>query len=35
MAILGVAGGAIWYQISGKNQTVTVLPPQTPIPPST
>ena len=34
MAILGVAGGALWYQIRGKNQTTMVLPPQTPIPPS-
>jgi hypothetical protein len=34
MGILGIAGGAIWYQISGKNQIGTVLPPQVPIPPS-
>jgi hypothetical protein len=34
MAILGVAGGALWYQISGKNRTGTILPPQEPIPPS-
>ncbi len=34
MAILGVAGGAIWFQMKGKNQTMTVLPPQEPIPPS-
>ena len=34
MAILGVAGGAFWYQISGKNRTMTALPPQEPIPPS-
>jgi hypothetical protein len=34
MAILGIAGGALWYQIKGKNQTMTVLPPQEPIPPS-
>jgi hypothetical protein len=34
MAILGVVGGALWYQIKGKNQTVMVLPPQEPIPPS-
>jgi hypothetical protein len=34
MAILGVAGGALWYQISGKNQTSTVHPPQEPVPPS-
>ncbi len=30
MAILGLAGGAIWYQISGKNQTRSVIPPQAP-----
>jgi hypothetical protein len=35
MAILGFAGGALWYQISGKNRMGTVLPPQEPIPPST
>ena len=34
MAILGVAGGALWFQTRGKNQTMTVLPPQEPIPPS-
>lgn len=34
MAILGVAGGILWYQVRGKNQTVTILPPQEPIPPS-
>jgi hypothetical protein len=34
MAILGVVGGALWYQIKGKNQTMMVLPPQEPIPPS-
>jgi hypothetical protein len=34
MAILGVAGGALWYQIRGKNQSMMVLPPQEPIPPS-
>ena len=34
MAILGVAGGALWFQVSGKNQSRTVLPPQEPIPPS-
>ena len=33
MAVLGLVGGALWYQISGKNQTTTVLPPQQPIPP--
>ena len=30
MVILGVAGGALWYQITGKQ---TMLPPQAPIPP--
>ena len=34
MALLGIAGGALWYQISGKNQTSTILPPQQPIPPA-
>lgn len=34
MAILGIAGGALWYQIKGKNQPMTVLPPQAPIAPS-
>lgn len=33
MAILGVAGGALWYQITGKNQTATIMPPQEPITP--
>ena len=33
MAILGVAGGALWFQISGKNQTRTMMPPQEPIAP--
>jgi hypothetical protein len=34
MAVLGAAGGALWYQISGKKPTGTMLPPQEPIPPS-
>jgi hypothetical protein len=34
MAIMGVAGGALWYQITGKNQKQTVLPPQEPIQPN-
>lgn len=34
MAILGLAGGALWYQITGKNQTRTIIPPQEPIPPA-
>ncbi len=34
MAILGVAGGALWYQITGKNQPGSMLPPQVPVPPS-
>ncbi len=34
MAIFGLAGCALWYQVRGKKQQVTVLPPQPPIPPS-
>jgi hypothetical protein len=34
MALLGVAGGALWYQFVGKNQTSTILPPQQPVPPA-
>jgi hypothetical protein len=34
MAVLGLVGGALWYQISGKNQIPTVLPPQQPLPPT-
>jgi hypothetical protein len=34
MALLGVAGGALWYQISGKNQGQSVLPPQQPLTPT-
>ena len=34
MAILGIAGGAIWYQLAGKNQPGMVLPPSEPIQPS-
>jgi len=34
MAILGLAGGALWYQISGKYPSTTTLPPQEPLPPS-
>ncbi|MFZ2097692.1 MAG: hypothetical protein WAV05_13755 [Anaerolineales bacterium] len=34
MAILGVAGGALWYQMIGKNQTGIMMPPQEPTPPS-
>jgi hypothetical protein len=34
MALLGLAGGALWFQISGKNQSTAVLPPQQPLPPS-
>jgi glycerol uptake facilitator-like aquaporin len=33
MGILGVAGGALWFQISGKNQPGSMLPPQDPTPP--
>lgn len=31
MAILGLAGGAIWHQAIGKKQSTTILPPQAPI----
>lgn len=34
MAVLGLAGGVVWYQMIGRNQPMTVLPPQEPIPPS-
>jgi hypothetical protein len=34
MGLLGVAGGALWYQFVGKNQTTTILPPQQPVPPA-
>jgi hypothetical protein len=34
MAVLGLAGGALWFQITGKNQAPTILPPQEPLPPS-
>ena len=34
MAILGVAGGAVWFQTKGRSQTVMILPPQEPIPPA-
>ncbi len=30
MAVLGLAGCAVWYQISGKNQSGAKLPPQQP-----
>jgi hypothetical protein len=33
MAMLGVAGGVIWYQISGKNKIGMMLPPQPPMQP--
>jgi hypothetical protein len=33
MALLGVAGGALWYQMKGKNQASMTLPPQQPVPP--
>jgi hypothetical protein len=33
MAILGVAGGALWFQITGKNQIGVNMPPQAPLPP--
>jgi hypothetical protein len=34
MALLGVAGGALWYQLSGKNQAGANLPPQPTVPPA-
>jgi len=34
MAVLGLAGGALWFQVIGKNRTGTMLPPQAPIPPA-
>ncbi|PWB55386.1 MAG: hypothetical protein C3F13_04655 [Anaerolineales bacterium] len=34
MAVLGIAGGALWYQVSGKNQAQAILPPQQPLPPT-
>ncbi len=34
MGLLGLAGGALWYQNVGKKRSVTILPPQGPIPPS-
>jgi hypothetical protein len=34
MALLGLAGGALWYQIAGKNQASMILPPQQPVPPA-
>ena len=34
MALLGLAGGAIWYQIKGKSQPGAIIPPQEPIPPA-
>lgn len=35
MGVLGIAGGALWYQITGKNQARAMVPPQEPIPPVT
>jgi hypothetical protein len=34
MAVLGVAGGALWYQVAGKNQSGIITPPKEPEPPS-
>ncbi len=31
MAVLGLAGGALWYQLTGKNLAGTAAPPQTPL----
>ncbi|OGO61375.1 MAG: hypothetical protein A2032_00400 [Chloroflexi bacterium RBG_19FT_COMBO_49_13] len=33
MAILGVAGGALWYQLVGKNRVDTLVPPHEPAAP--
>jgi hypothetical protein len=33
MAILGIAGGALWYQLTGKNRVGTPMPPQGPTTP--
>lgn len=33
MAVLAIAGAALWYQVRGKNQSVTIPPPQEPITP--
>jgi len=30
MAIMGIAGGALWFQITGKNRIGTMMPPQEP-----
>lgn len=34
MAILGIAGAALWYQFVGRNQATTMVPPKEPIPPA-
>jgi hypothetical protein len=34
MAVLGLAGGALWYQVSGKNQSGIIMPPEEIAPPS-
>lgn len=33
MAILGVAGGALWFQVVGKNKPAVIKPPEQPISP--
>ena len=33
MAILGLAGGALWFQMVGKDQSGVIMPPQEPLPP--
>ena len=34
MAILGIAGGALWYQMIGKDQSGVIMPPQEPLAPN-
>ncbi len=34
MALLGVAGGALWYQLQGKTHATTTLPPKQSVPPA-
>jgi hypothetical protein len=34
MALLGLAGGAVWYQLMGKNRPATIIFPQEPLPPA-
>jgi hypothetical protein len=34
MAVFGLAGGALWYQVVGKKQEMSIIPPQPPVTPS-